>query len=79
MQLAVEADPTERFTLGAFTPQNRVFEFAIRSHGRTRFRKRLVRALKTRPINARVAAPARFGGTLLALRRPTFGPCATFR
>ena len=46
MQLAVEAEPSERFMIGAFTPQNRVFELAIRSHAPTRFRKRLVKILK---------------------------------
>jgi transcriptional regulator with XRE-family HTH domain len=46
IQLAVETDPSERFTLRTITPHNRVFEFAIRSHARTRFRKRLVKVLK---------------------------------
>jgi len=46
MQLAVEAEPSERFTIGAFTPQNTVFELVIRSHAPTRFRKKLVKILK---------------------------------
>jgi hypothetical protein len=46
IQLAVETDPSQRFTLCAITPHNRVFEFGIRSHAATRFRKRLVKVLK---------------------------------
>jgi len=46
MQLAPEADTSERFTIGFITP-HRVFGLAIRSHAPTRFTHRLVQILKT--------------------------------
>ena len=37
MQLATEADKSERFTIGVITPHIKVFGLAIRSHAPTRF------------------------------------------
>ncbi|HTZ67303.1 MAG TPA: helix-turn-helix transcriptional regulator [Roseiarcus sp.] len=45
MQLATEADRSERFTIGVITP-HKVFGLAIRSHAPTRFRRNLVQILK---------------------------------
>ena len=45
MQLATEADNSERFTIGVISP-HKVLGLAIRSHAPTRFRRRLVRILK---------------------------------
>jgi transcriptional regulator with XRE-family HTH domain len=45
MQLATEADRSERFTIGVITP-DKVFGLAIRSHAPTRFRRNLVQILK---------------------------------
>jgi hypothetical protein len=45
MQLATEADESERFTIGVIT-SHKVFGLAIRSHTPTRFRRSLVQILK---------------------------------
>jgi transcriptional regulator with XRE-family HTH domain len=45
MQLATDADTSERFTIGVITPQ-KVLGLAIRSHTPTHFTRRLVKILK---------------------------------
>ena len=48
MHLATEADKSERFTIGVFTPStpSKVFVLAIRSHAQTAFARSLVQILK---------------------------------